>query len=124
MDPRLIDTIIAGLTEFKTFLGELGPIDTAHQKAKEDLEATQAHLEATKAELSNTKSGLTLAQLKVQRDHEEAMFNKTQQLKSLDAKIADAQSRLGTLNVEVSAKAEQHKQIEDSLNNLKKHHFG
>jgi phage shock protein A len=108
------------LTAAEEFLNELGPLEDAHDKAAAELTLVESSLAETKKELADAKAGLALVHIKNLRDYEETVFNKAQQSKDLDGKIAEQQSQLDTLRVEVAASAAQHKQIEDSINSLRK----
>jgi len=120
----IIKDAIDHLTAVEDLLIKLGPIEDACEKAAEELEATELALKETKKELADANSGLTKMHLKNLRDYEESIFDKSQQAKVLDAKIATAQTQLDTLSIEINSAATRHQQIEDSITSLRKLHFG
>lgn len=119
MDPKIIDTVIDQLNEVKDLLVQLGPLEDAYNKAKADYDTAKSSLEDIQKELTNAKSGLSLAQMKNLRDYEEAIFNKSQEVKTLETKTAVAQATFDTVNVQVAAATAKHQQIEDSITSLR-----
>jgi len=115
----VIRDTIDHLTAAEELLTRLGPLEDAHDKAVEELAQVEQSLVETKKELDNAKAGLALVHIKNLRDYEETVFAKAQQSKDLDAKIADQQTRLDTLRVEVASAEARHQQIEDSINSLR-----
>lgn len=115
----VIRDAINTLTAAEELLDELGPLEDAHDKAAKELAEVEQSLADTKSELTNAKAGLSSAHLKILRDYEESVFNSSQQLKDLQGKTAEQQSKLDTLLVEVAAAEARHQQIEDSINSLR-----
>ena len=116
----VIRDAINRLTAAEELLAELGPLEDAHDKAAAELTQVEQSLAETKKELDNAKAGLALVHIKNLRDYEETVFAKAQQSKDLDGKIAEQQSKLETLLVEVASAEARHQQIEDSINSLRK----
>ena len=110
---------IEHLTAAEKLLEDLGPLEDATDKAAAEYDQTSSALIDIKAQLNDAKAGLSLAHVKNLRDYEESIFGKAQQSKDLDAKIADQQTRLDTLRVEVASAEARHQQIEDSINSLR-----
>lgn len=115
---------ITHLQEVEQLLVELGPLNEAHDKASARTETVQSALDSLEKELSDARSGLTVAQAKNLRDYEDAIFNRAQQVKDLDAKIMDKQAQLDDLDLQVASADARHKQLEASLDSLRKQHFG
>ena len=115
----VIKAAIEHLTAADEILDELGPLKDAHTKAAKELAEVEQSLADTKDELANAKAGLSAAHIKILRDYEESVFNYSQQVKDLENKIAQRKTELETLIVEVNSAAQQHKQIEDSINALR-----
>ncbi len=115
---------IEHLTAAEKLLEELGPLEDATDKAEAEYDQTATALTDIKSQLNDAKAGLSLVHVKNLRDYEESIFGKAQQSKDLDAKIADQQIRLDTLKVEVASSEARHQQIEDSIQSLRKQHFG
>lgn len=111
---------IAELSKAQKHLDKLGPLEDACAKAEEKLETMRLEIEETNKELSNAKAGLSASHVKNLRDYEEAIFSKSQQAKTLDARIASLQQRHDTLSVEVSSAETRHQQIADSISALRK----
>jgi chromosome segregation ATPase len=115
----VIKDAIDHLTAAEELLDKLGPLEDAHDKAADELAQVEQSLAETKKELTDAKAGLSLAQVKILRDYEETVFDRSQQIKDLDSKIAEQQTKLQTLLVEVSSANARHQQIEDSINSLR-----
>jgi chromosome segregation ATPase len=114
-----IDSLVADLTELKGKLDELGDLNAAYNAAEHELNDVKAELEAVKTELESGKAGLSTAQVKNQKEHEEAIYNRRKELEALDGKIEKAQAQLGDLNAHINSATTLHQQIENSLNSMR-----
>lgn len=120
----VIDDLISRLSEFKSHIVALDDVKAEHSQLSAELETLQATLEATKEELTSAQTGLADAQVKNLKRYNEDIFNKNKELESLTQATANAKARFDTINVEIAGATKQHQEIEASLENLKKKHFG
>ena len=115
-----IRALIEQLQAVLPHIPELREIESKHNGAKADLEATEAQLEALKAELAKATAGMSAAQLQAQQEHDRAIYAKQQELKALQEKTTAAQNALGEITAQVNSKKSLHDQIVASLDVLRK----
>ena len=85
-----------------------------------DLKASQDELARLGAKISDVNSKFTSAQLLAQKEHDEAIYNKQQELKSVSARVVDATTKLADLSAQVASKQSLHAQLDASIENLRK----
>lgn len=92
-----------------------------------ELEAAESRVASAKSQLAevNTKltdanKGLNRMQVQAAREHDEAIFSKQQELKRLQDQIEAGQKTLNDLSSAVTQKQIFHRQLEESLDSLRK----
>jgi len=118
-----IDKVISALTELREHNVNLEAIKEQHGVAQADLDATKTELEAKKAELASANAGLSEAQVKAQKDHDVAIYDKQIELRDLTAKVTAAKAQLDDLLAQVNSARGQHEAIEASLASIREKHF-
>jgi chromosome segregation ATPase len=116
----LVDDLINKLTEYRSVAQELAAISAKLSAAKAELEQVNANLELSKAELIKVESAVSTIYLVNANKHEDAIQERTQELRSLLAKVATVQANLDTKLAEVSSASLRHDQIEASIQSLRK----
>lgn len=110
-----IESIVAGLTELKTKLDELGDLNEAYNKAEEELQQVRGDLNSVRVQLESGKAGLSAAQMKNLKDHETAVYDKRKELEALTERVKNAQGVLGDLQAQINSASGLHEQIEKSI---------
>jgi hypothetical protein len=118
-----IDKVIAALTELREHNVNLEAIKDQHSAAQADLEATQKELEAKNAELASATAGLSAAQIKAQKEHDVAIYDKQIELRDLGEKTKAAKAELDEVLARVNSASAQHDAIEASLASIREKHF-
>jgi len=119
-----IDELIAKLTEFRKANADLATTQAQHDALSEQVSTLQESLSTARADLASAQSGLSAHQAKNLKKFQEDIFNRTKELEGLNASVRDARTRLDTVNIDIESATAKHRQIEDSLTNLRKQHFG
>ncbi len=118
-----IDKVISALTELREQNVNLDTIKEQRSATQTDLEATQKELATRKAELASTNAGLSEAQVKAQKEHDIAIYDKQIELRDVTEKARVAQAQLDDLLIQVSSARDQHNAIEASLASIREKHF-
>lgn len=118
-----INDLINRLASTRDKLSEFGEVKSALAGAKKEHEAVSSALDAKKDELERTKAGLSSAHMTNQRQHDEAIHDKSVELEDLSVKTAKARTALEEIETAVKSRQQQHDQIEASINSLKAKHF-
>ena len=115
-----IDKLIEDLTAARPHVTKLAEAEETHEAVKADLTATEEKLEATKAALASANAGMSAAQLLAQKQHDEAIYAKQQELKGLQEKVASATAKLEEASATLASKQGLHDQLEASIESLRK----
>ena len=118
-----IDKVIAALTELREHNVNLDQIKEQQSTVEADLEATEKELEARKAELASANAGLSEAQIKAQKEHDIAIYDKQIELRDLSTKVVAAKAQLDDLLAQINSASAQHDAIEASLRSIREKHF-
>lgn len=115
----LIDDLTNRLAELKDHLRAAADADARREQAEASLQAVSAQLDQARDELAQTNAGLTSAQLRSTREHDEAIFAKRKELESLAVKTSTASHHLAELNAHVTSATARHDQIQASIQSLR-----
>ena len=118
-----IDKVITALTELREHNVNLDQIKEQQSAVEADLEATEKELEARKAELASANAGLSEAQIKAQKEHDIAIYDKQIELRDLSTKATAAKAQLDDLLAQINSASAQHDAIEASLRSIREKHF-
>lgn len=116
----LVDELINKLTEYRVLAQELAVVSAKLSAAKAELEQVTANIEISRAELIKVDSAVSTIYLVNANKHEDAIVERTQELRSLLAKVATTQNNLDTKLAELSSASLRHDQIEASIQSLRK----
>ena len=120
----LIDQTISHLQDIRVGIAKIGDLDEALDAKTTEHDDLTAALEGLKKTLSDTKAGLTVAQLKNQRDYEEKIFESRKELEGLDNRLAAGRSDAEHWEAKAAESKQRHLEIEASIESLKRKHFG
>ena len=115
-----IDQLIAHLTEFKSAEADLDSVKSEHDRLTSENESLKAAIESASQELSGAQAGLSAAQVKNLENYNTSIFNQSNGLKRLTAAVDVAQGKLADLTTQVAAASNQHQQILDSMDSLRR----
>lgn len=118
-----IDKIISVLTELREHNVSLDHVKEQYSAASADLDTTREELEVKKAELVSVNAGLSEAQVKAQKEHDIAIYEKQIELRDVTEKARTAKAQLDDLLIQVSSARDQHDAILASLTSIREKHF-